>query len=197
MNFLLLQIWGGGFYLANKILLSLSEGRESADKLKICGWAAYLIGLPAWIILLVIKQDWIAAAIEAGGAPSMILGLIIAFRGGNRLPTSLDKFAMIFAYILIFAGTGYSIYINNGITSVTQVLETGVMAGFLGGTYLLAKNNRTGWLLFIIMNGSMGLLMFIQNSFILAAQQGVSLLFVIYGYTKAGQPVSSTDVELS
>jgi hypothetical protein len=185
MNFLLLQVWGGGFYLANKILLSVAEGRVEADRLKIWGWAFYLLGLPAWIIILVTKQDWIAAAIEVGGAPSMVLGLMIAFRKGNSLPAVLDKFAMIFAYILIFGGTSYSIYIHGGITSLTQVLEVGVMAGFLGGTYLLAKNSRSGWLLFMIMNSSMGLLMYLQGSLILAAQQAISLLFVFYGYYQA------------
>ncbi len=190
MEFLFLQIWGGGFYLANKVLLSISEGRAELNRLKIWGWACYLIGLPAWIVILVIKQDWIAAAIETGGAPSMILGLIIAMRDKNNLPAVLDRFAMFFAYALIIGGVGYSIFVHGGITSITQVLETGVMAGFLGGTYLLAKDSRNGWLLFMVMNASMGALMFMQNSYILAGQQLISLCFVIYGYIQSGKSVA-------
>ena len=117
----------------------------------------------------------------------MILGLIIAWQGGKRIPKILDKLSLIFAYTLIIAGIIYSVYIHGGITTLDQILETGVMAGFLGGTYLLAKNSRNGWLLFMIMNISMGLLMYLQESFILAGQQLVSLLFVIYGYYQAGQ----------
>ena len=54
-----------------------------------------------------------------------------------------------------------------------------------GGFYLLAKHNRNGWLLFMLMNGSMAVLMFIQHKPILTAQQLVSLCFVAYGYLMA------------
>jgi|GEM_PF-6964096 len=42
-----------------------------------------------------------------------------------------------------------------------------------------------GWLFFMIMNGSMGTLMIIQNKPILAIQQAVSLCFVVYGFMTA------------
>ena len=74
-----LQIWGGGCYLLNKILLSRAEGKDESTKLRIWGWFVYLVGLPAWVIILVLKNDWIAATIEAGGAPAMLLGLMVSF----------------------------------------------------------------------------------------------------------------------
>jgi len=82
-------------------------------------------------------------------------------------------------------GVCYSVYDYGGLTSVSQFLETGVMVGFLIGSYLLAKNSVYGWLFFMLMNGSMGSLMWIQDKPILAAQQAVSLCFVIYGFTVA------------
>ncbi len=82
----------------------------------------------------------------------------------------------------ITLGLGYSLIDNGGITSISQILEIGVMIGFLLGSYLLAKNNRKGWLFFMIMNGSMASLMLIQEKQLLALQQLVSLSFVIYGF---------------
>ena len=79
-------------------------------------------------------------------------------------------------------GVGYSIKDYGGITSLSQVLEIGVTVGFLLGSYLLAKNNRFGWLFFMLMNGSMASLMLLQNKPLLAIQQIASLCFVIYGF---------------
>ena len=41
---LILQIWGGGFYLFNKVFFALAEGKEENTKrrLKIIGWIIYL-----------------------------------------------------------------------------------------------------------------------------------------------------------
>jgi len=77
---LLLQAWGGGFYLLNKICFALAAGRGGAGRrrLRFGGWLVYLLGVPAWVILLIDHQNWIAASIEAGGVPSMILGLLAA-----------------------------------------------------------------------------------------------------------------------
>jgi hypothetical protein len=88
----LLQWLWGGFYLLNKIFLSFSEharnqGNETwARKWRIAAWAVYLAGLPAWIIILVSWRDWIAASVEASGAPAMLLGLVLALRGTTSNP---------------------------------------------------------------------------------------------------------------
>ena len=184
-----LQIWGGSCYLLNKILLAVGQDKDNSKTLKIWGWAFYLIGLPAWVIILVWERSWIAATIEAGGAPSMVLGLLLAIRGqdGEKMPGALDRFAMIFAYVLLTLGVLYSLLDYGGLTSLTQLLEIGITVGFLGGTYLLAKSKPLGWLLFLLMNASTGLLMLIQGNYILAAQQAISLLFVAYGYQRAAR----------
>jgi len=48
---LVLQIWGGLFYLINKICFALAEGKEKNRKrqLKIIGWTIYILGVPAVI----------------------------------------------------------------------------------------------------------------------------------------------------
>ncbi len=78
---IVLQIWGGLFYLLNKILFSVSEAKGNLlkAKLKMYAWSAYIIGAPAWIFLLVEKDNWIAASVEAGGIPAMLLGLYKTF----------------------------------------------------------------------------------------------------------------------
>lgn len=186
---LFLQIWGGSFYLANKILLATAEGRTKKNKrlLKLWGWWIYILGVPAWVIVLAAKQNWIAASIEAGGVPSMLLGLYCVYEQSKTTPARLGLFAKLVTYAAISLGVGYSVYINGGINSTTQLLEIGVMVGFLLGSYLLALNHLTGWLFFVLMNGSMAALMFIQDKPILSIQQLCSLCFVVYGFIAAAK----------
>jgi len=184
---LVLQIWGGLFYLTNKICFALAEGKEKNRKrhLKIIGWIIYILGVPAWVTILFIKHDWIAASIEVGGIPAMLFGLFNVYKNSVKPNSFFDIIASFFTYAFIIFGTSYSLYDYGGITSISQVLEIGVMIGFLLGSYLLAKNKTYGWLFFMIMNGSMGTLMIIQNKPILAFQQAVSLCIVVYGFITA------------
>ncbi len=184
---LVLQIWGGLFYLTNKICFALGEGKEKNRKrqLKIIGWTIYILGVPAWVAILIIKHDWIAASIEAGGIPAMLFGLYNVYKNSEKPNSFFDIIASFFSYAFIIFGTSYSLYDYGGITSISQLLEIGVMIGFLLGSYHLAKNKAFGWLFFMIMNGSMGTLMIIQNKPILAIQQTVSLCVVVYGFITA------------
>lgn len=179
-----LQIWGGSFYLINKVLFALAEGKEQKIKrnLKLNGWAIYILGVPAWVIILLSEQNWIAASIEAGGVPSMFLGLYTVYQDTNSPHGLLDRVASFFTYGSIALGVGYSLCDYGGVTAFTQILEMGVMVGFLLGSYLLAKNDRWGWLFFMLMNGSMAILMLIEHKPLLAVQQIVSLCFVTYGF---------------
>ncbi len=181
---LVLQIWGGLFYLTNKICFALAEGKEENRKrqLKILGWIIYILWVPAWVTILIIKHDWIAASIEAGGTPAMLFGLFNAYNYSEKPNRFFDIIASLFTYAFIVFGTSYSLYDYGGLTSISQLLEIGVMIGFLLGSYFLAKNKTFGWLFFMIMNASMGTLMVIQNKPILAFQQAVSLCFVVYGF---------------
>jgi hypothetical protein len=185
---LLLQIWGGSFYLTNKICFALAEGRHPPHRkrsLKLFGWFIYILGVPAWVTILVIKHNWIAASIEAGGLPAMIFGLLNVYKKNKQPNKTFDYIVSLLTYGSILLGVGYSFYDYGGIVSISQLLEIGVMAGFLLGSYLLAKNNMNGWLFFMLMNGSMGTLMLIQNKPILMLQQGISLCFVVYGFLVA------------
>lgn len=184
---LLLQLWAGGFYLANKVCFALAEGRTAARKrqLRIGGWIVYLLGVPAWVIILIGKHDWIAASIEAGGVPAMLFGLYNVSRDIAKPKPVLDRLTSWVTYGFLIFGVSGSIIDFGGITSVSQILEVGVMVGFLLGTYLLAKQDSRGWLFFMLMNSSMGALMLLQGKPILALQQSVSLGFVIYGFAAA------------
>ena len=184
---LVLQIWGGLFYLTNKICFALAEGKEKNRKrqLKVIGWTIYILGVPAWVAILIIKHDWIAASIEAGGIPAMLFGLYNVYKNSEKPNSFFNIIASFFSYAFIIFGTSYSLYDYGGITSISQLLEIGVMIGFLLGSYHLAKNKTYGWLFFMIMNGSMGTLMIIQNKPILAIQQTVSLCVVVYGFITA------------
>ena len=179
-----LQIWGGCSYLVNKILFAIAEGKDQnvKRKFKLYGWVIYIFGVPAWVIILLSEKNWIAASIEAGGVPAMLLGLHTVYKMSASPSKIFDRVASFFTYGAIALGLSYSLLENSGITSYSQVLEIGVMIGFLLGSYLLAKNNRKGWLFFMVMNGSMAALMLIQLKPVLAVQQIVSLSFVVYGF---------------
>ena len=143
----------------------------------------YIAGVPAWVIILISKKDWIAASIEAGGVPAMLFGLLNVYQNRQKPNKVLDIIASAFTYGFLVLGVCYSAYDHGGISSLTQLLEIGVMIGFLLGSYLLAKNNLYGWLFFMLMNASMASLMLIQHKPLLSVQQLVSLCFVIYGFT--------------
>ena len=184
---LLLQLWGGGLYLLNKIFFAIAEGKRDSAKrrLRITGWVVYLLGVPAWVIILIGKHNWIAASIEAGGVPAMLFGLYNVWMHDRKPHRAFDLATSFLTYFALIFGVCYSIYDYGGLTSVSQFLEIGVMLGFLMGSYLLAKNNFYGWTFFMLMNCSMASLMFIQDKHLLAIQQMVSLCFVLYGFTMA------------
>lgn len=177
---MLLQIWAGAFYLLNKIFFSRAERNQGEwkRKWKIASWAVYLIGLPAWLLVFAQKPNWIAFGVEAGGAPAMVLGLVIALRGKENEPNWLNIFALLGAVL----GLLYSVRIFHGITTINQVLEMGIAVGFLIGTYLLAKENPKGYLWFLLMNASNAVLMGIQSYPWLCLQQIISFAFVLDAY---------------
>ena len=185
---LILQIWGGTFYLLNKLFFALSEARQGSSKknFRLSAWSIYILGVPAWVIILVDHQDWIAASIEAGGIPAMLLGLYNAYHDNKKPYKLLINIVTLCTYSALFLGLVYSINHHAGISSLSQVLEIGVMLGFLLGSYYMAQHNRLGWLFFMLMNLSMAALMFFQEKPILMAQQLISFCFVIYGFIKSG-----------
>ena len=184
----ILQILAGAFYLLNKIFLSFSERNHRKEKeqearyWRINAWVVYLIGLPPWVILFIMNRNWIAASVEASGAPAMLLGLITATRGINTpAPKWLDRLAL----LCIPLGFGYSFYDFGGLNTLNQWLEVALTGSFLIGTYRLAKERRDGYLWYIAMHVSCGWLMLAQDYFWLLIQQIVSLVFIIYAYNEA------------
>jgi len=191
----ILQLWGGGFYLANKILFALAEGRTASSKrsLQMAGWAIYILGVPPWVMILIADRNWIAASIEAGGVPAMLFGLYTVYKGSQGFNRQFNAIASFFTYGSLVLGVGTSVIEQHGINTLSQVLELGVMVGFLLGSYLLAKRNPRGWLFFMLMNGSMATLMLIQDKPILSGQQILSLCFVIYGFIAATRTTANAD----
>lgn len=193
---LVLQIWGGGFYFLNKVFFVFAEGKPQAlkRKFRVIGWSIYILGVPAWAIILVSKHNWIAASMELGGVPAMIFGLYNAYHNVTRPKKSFDLVTSIVTYAMLVFGISYSFYDYGGILSISQFLEIGTTAGFLVGSYLLAKKNSKGWMFFILMNGCMASLMFLHQKPFLVIQQLASLCFVVYGFSAARKsaPIRST-----
>lgn len=190
-----LQWVGGVFYLLNKVFLSASERADCQGRKRqwrILSWAVYLVGLPAWVVLLAGRHDWIASALEASGAPAMLLGLITALRGTTRdSPQWLDRIAL-FAIPL---GLGYSVYDFGGINTLGQWLEIGLVVGFLVGTYQLAREQSSGYLWYVLMHVCAGSLMLHQNFRWLFWQQVLSLVFITEAYRASRGKESKKDKE--
>ena len=115
----------------------------------------------------------------------MLLGLFNTYHNNQRPNKLFNQVVTLSTYLSLAVGLSFSLWVHVGITSITQVLEMGVMLGFLFGSYLMAKSNPKGWLFFMLMNLSMASLMLMQDKVILMLQQLVSLGFVIYGYRKS------------
>ncbi len=132
----------------------------------------FLLGLPCWLIILTNERNWILAGLELTGGLSMILGILTST---NRTPPRWLEYLI---FILIPLGLGYSIYDFGGITNLNQLLEILSSFGFLIGTYLLAKDNSIGYIMYLVMHLATSILLLRQNYFWLTVQQLLSLVFV-------------------
>lgn len=180
---LLLQVWGGAFYLLNKILFSRAErsvNLQTQQSRLMLAWVCYLIGLPPWVFIFISEHNWIAAAVETSGAPAMIMGLIAARHGQKsfRDHAWLDRLAK----LMLVAGLSLSFYDFGGLTTLNQILELGIAAGFLVGTYLMARQKPQGYFWLIVGNISAASLMMRQGYYVLMTQQLLSMIFVVDAY---------------
>jgi len=183
MLILLLQFWGGSFYLLNKLFFSRAERAatlQPQQRWRIRAWAAYLIGLPPWVYIFISERNWIAAAVESSGVPAMLIGLSAAWHGHTqfRKRVWLDHLAK----LMIIVGLGLSFHDFGGLTTLNQILELGVASGFLLGTYLLAKSKPQGYFWLLVGNVSAASLMMRQGYFLLMAQQLFSFILVFDAY---------------
>jgi len=179
-----LQYWGGAGYFLAKVLLVRSEFIENNRNLRLIGWFVYLLGLPAWVIILVSRQNWIAASIETAGVPAILLGIVMTWKQNNNPNKIIDWCIRIFTCLMILTGVSYSIYTFNGIKTFSQILEIIIIFGYLVSNYLLAKRNPFAWLMFMVGLISMSILMYIQDKPILCIQQLISLIPAVIGFIK-------------
>jgi hypothetical protein len=192
---IVVQFIGGLFYLLNKIFLSFAERAElkrpNDTFWRALSWVVYLIGLPAWVMIFIWKDDTIAAALEASGAPGMVLGLMLVFRkkGEQQIPwkAELDRWLDRLAYAVMGVGFGYSLRMFGGLTTLHQWLELGIVIGFLAGIGLLAHKNRLGYVCYLVMCICNAELMREQGFNGLFWQQVLSIGFIIDAYVMSRQ----------
>lgn len=187
---LFFQIWGGSGYLLNKLFFARAERASNFQhKLTLLRWAwiAYLVGLPPWVYIFISERNWIAAAVESSGVPAMLIGLIASWQGRNQTGqhTWLDHLAK----LMVVTGLGLSLYDSGGLTKPTQFMELGVAAGFLLGTYLMAKGKPQGYFWLMVGNVSAASLMLQQGYYVLGVQQLVSLALVMDAFRVQRQKV--------
>lgn len=182
LNFLL-QTWGGTFYLLNKLFFSKAEravNQRYQQKWRLRAWSSYLIGLPPWVFIFISERNWIAAAVESSGVPAMLIGLSAALQGHTKLHECV--WINHLAKLMVIIGLGLSFYDFGGLVTLNQFLELGIAAGFLMGTYLLAKSRPHGYFWLTVGNISAAMLMMRQGYFLLMTQQFISLGLVIDAY---------------
>jgi len=179
MHTIFLQITGGCFYLSNKIFFAAAERAMRAEieqKRRRIAWIFYLAGVAPWVAIFLSGRDWIAAAIESSGVPAILLGLIGT--AGRTAKASITGKLDLLSRLMILAGLAMSLYDFGGIRTLNQVIELGVAAGFLFGTYFLAKRRASGYLWLLLGNVSAASLMMRQGYYILMVQQLLSTIFV-------------------
>ena len=177
MLILFLQITGGLFYFSNKLFFAAAERSKNElvkQKWQIAAWIVYLLGVSPWVIIFISEHNWIAAAVESSGVPAMLLGFINVFR--QKRNSTLSKLLEILAKITIIAGLSISLYDFGGITSLNQIIELAIAAGFLFGTYFMANSSAAGYVWLLIGNVAAALLMYRQSYYILMIQQLLSIL---------------------
>jgi hypothetical protein len=197
----MLELWGGGFFLLNKIFLWKSERarryakgigltqrlvKRAGRRWRIAGWAIYLAGLPPWIKIFYDERDWIAMSSSAGGAPAMLLGLILAIIGLTKKPEGwlawLTKILDRLTLLIIPIGLGISIWDLGGLGHLSQWLEIGIVLGYLVGSRELGLERARGYLWYVLMHVSCGWLMFHQDHYGLMVLQIISLFFIADAY---------------
>lgn len=188
-----LQWFAGGMYLLNKVFFSFSEHAERrekhlvAERWTIAAWSVYLAGLIPWVVIFIRWHNWIAAFLEASGAPSMVLGLWLAVKRQDRKkPRWLDYLA----FVAATTGVVCSVYDFGGLNTLRQWLEIVLTLGFLVGTYQLAHKRAGGYLWYVLMHVSCGLLFYVQHSPWLVVQQVVSLMFIVDAYITKNRTMS-------
>ncbi len=178
---LLLQIVGGLCYFSNKVFFAAAErtnDEQYKQRWRIAAWIVYLLGVTPWVTIFISEHNWVAAAVESSGVPAMLMGLINVLR--KEHDSSISHLLDIIAKIMIVAGLGISLYDFGGITSFNQVIELGIAAGFLFGTYCMAKSSSAGYVWLLFGNMAAALLMMRQGYYILMAQQLLSMIPVSY-----------------
>lgn len=174
-----LEYWGGINYLLSKLFLAKGEKREAVWWKRV-GWIVYILGLPAWLIILAGEENWIAVGVETAGGLLMARGLTLSFRKSE----TIDLLARLLWKLAVVVAVIYSLYHNSGLTTLNQGLEISMTVGFILGLYLLGHRSSSsyrGWYWFMLMNASMGYLMWRQDKDILALQQAISFLFCLWG----------------
>lgn len=182
MSRLALQLVGGTLYLLNKMFLdSMERARLRSERMfwlwRKLAWAVYLLGLPPIVAIFFRERNWLFGSIELGGAPSMLCGLIAAF-AAKKAPAWLDRIAL----AAIPIGLGLSLYDFGGLRTFNQGLEVAGSAGFLIGTYLLAKDDERGYWWFMLMNLSTGWLLYREGYPLFVPQQALSVVFIVDAY---------------
>lgn len=183
MFHILLQVWGGLFYLLNKLFFSIAERSNHIkfqQKSRVYAWAAYMTGLPAWVFVFISEHNWIAAAIESSGVPAMIMGLYYALKESRE--QSYNAWLDYISRFMIILGLGLSIYDFGGLTTFNQLLELGIALGFIFGTYFLAKFKARGYFWFMFGNIAAAALMMRQGYYVLMTQQLLSFGIVLDAY---------------
>ena len=163
-----LQIWGGAFYLLQKIFLSRAarSGEKTKDRWLHWSKIVYVIGIPAWLVIFSGKRDWMMVGIESSGILALILSAIT-----KRYPAGRkQKWPHCVLGAIILVGFLYSCF------------DYGSNAGLLFGTYLIYRQKPAGYCWYMLMHLTTGALMAIQHLPWLALQQAASMAFVVDAY---------------
>ncbi len=205
---LVLEILGSLMFLFHKTILFLCERKEHQlakngtqhfhAGWRFIAWQGFLIGLPAWLIIFVMKENWIALSVEGLGLLSVFLCMYGLWHHGkyeqSHQVATWDRRLFWASVVSAIIGLSISLWHIGVFTRFTQAVEVSLVGAYLAGTILLSRKNALGYLCYAVMNGSNLVLMGLQDRYIMAGQQGISAAIMIATFFFALRKVPTNSV---
>lgn len=175
-----LEILGSVCYLANKGLLVISEKNV---RLRRAAWIVYMMGVPAFTVLLYLKEAYVLSTLE------LMSGLVAAYllcRTFGKLLEVMWLTGVLIICGLAFGITGLANFNVHGFDETMPYIEGLGALFFLAGTLFHGfKKPLRGWIAYLVVHICSCGVMYLSALYVGAGVQVISAGFALWGIHKA------------
>ena len=175
LNFTPIELVAGFGYLFGHVLLS--KGITA-------GWVIRIAGGIAWVIFLLLNQNYIFMAVTTVVVLAMFYGLYKWRSGRFDERSSVDIFFEVLASVVGVMMVGY--FAISQSYSLSELLQTAIVILEISGTILLARKLVLGWYAYVGMSVLVAVLIIFINpqpALLLGLLELASIYFYIQGIT--------------